>query len=86
MGEERHAAGAGGAPGDQEPFAALALERGGDGEEVLARLTETMPSSTLAWQWSQDRAQAVPVTDTGRNGLGLAGRHSGVSQRLSPGA
>ena len=45
-----------------------------------------MPWSTLVWQWSQDSAQADPVTDTGRNRRGLAGVHSGVLHCLSPGA
>jgi len=49
-------------------------------------LTEIMPSRTLAWQWSHDSAQADPVTDTGRKRRGLEGFHSGVSQRLRPGA
>ena len=49
-------------------------------------LTEIIPSSTLAWQWSQDRAQAEPVTETGRNRRGFVGFHSGVSHRLRPGA
>ncbi len=45
-----------------------------------------IPSSTLVWQWSHESAQALPVTEIGRNCLGLVGVHSEVLHCLSPGA
>ena len=73
-------------PETSSPSLPCCLSRAARSKRSSPALTEIMPSSTLAWQWSHDRAHADPVTDTGRNRLGLEGFHSGVSQRLRPGA